>query len=256
MNARDQQFDRLADPERAGIVCKINGLQGRRISIFDKLNSRERSLLLTCCVERTVKAGSILFSQATLHTSNWLIKDGLIRTYYSSPMGREITAGFWGEGSIVGGPNFFGDNSFHVWSGDTVKDSVLLAIKGCDLKSLSVEVPAIAEYVIDALSFKLHWVSLLLQTVSTESVCHRLAHLLVSLSEMYGIECEEGILITHPFTQEDLANMVSATRQWVSMTFGRFQQEGIVCIKKRRLVIIDMAKLHQVILDPHFRTVI
>jgi len=96
------------------------------------------------------------------------------------------------------------------------------------------------------LSFKLRWVSLLLQNIGTESVRHRLAHLLMSLSDMYGVECEEGIQIRYPFTQEDLANMICATRQWVSMTFRRFQEEGIVQIAKRRLVILDMAGLRAI----------
>ena len=69
--------------------------------------------------------------------------------------------------------------------------------------------------------------------------------MLVKLSEMYGVECADGILIRYPFTQEDLANMVGATRQWVNMTFGQFQREGLVCIKKRRLVILDVAKLRR-----------
>jgi len=187
-------------------------------------------------------AGTLLFAQAAPRTGTFIVKQGLVRTYYSSPMGKEVTVGFWSDGDMVGGPDFF-DECMHVWSGEAVEDSVVWVIKGHDLHELSVTVPAIAECVIAALSFKLRWVSLLLQNMGTESVRHRLAHLLVSLSDMYGVKCEEGIQIRYPFTQEDLANMICATRQWVSMTLRKFQQEGIVRVAKRRLVILDMAGL-------------
>lgn len=214
------------------------------LSVLDRLNSAELDLLLARCVERRVVAGTLLFAQSAPRTGTFIVKQGLVRTYYSSPMGKEVTVGFWSDGDMVGGPDFF-DECMHVWSGEAAEDSVVWVIKGQDLHELSVRVPAIAECVIVALSFKLRWVSLLLQNMGTESVRHRLAHLLVSLSDMYGVKCEDGIQIRYPFTQEDLANMICATRQWVSMTFRKFQQEGIVRVAKRRLVILDMAGLRR-----------
>ena len=221
------------------------GLPTRRLNLFENLSDSECSLLLARCTERNIAAGSTVFAQAGSHTATFLVKSGLVRTYYCSPTGKEITVAYWSAGDIVGGPHFFDDYGVHVWTGDAVENSVVLAIKGRDLRELSARIPAIAECVIDSLSFKLHWVSLLLQTRCTESVCHRLANMLVRLSEMYGVECEDGILIRYPFTQEDLANMVGATRQWVNMTFGQFQRDGFVRIKKRRLVILDVARLRR-----------
>lgn len=215
------------------------------LSLLDRLNSSELDLLLARCTEQQVVAGTSLFTQAAQHTETIIVKRGLVRTYYLSPRGKEVTVGFWSDGDMVGGPDFF-DERAHVWSGEAAENSILWLIKGHDLHELSIKVPAIADCVIAALSFKLRWVSLLLQNIGTESVRHRLAHLLVSLSDMYGIECEEGIQIRYPFTQEDLASMICATRQWVSMTFRRFQQDGIVRIVKRRLLILDMAKLRAV----------
>jgi len=227
---------------RADTAGKTVSSQFYPLSILDRLSSVELDLLLARCVERRVVAGTLLFAQAAPRTGTFIVKQGLVRTYYSSPMGKEVTVGFWSDGDMVGGPDFF-DECMHVWSGEAVEDSVVWVIKGHDLHELSVTVPAIAECVIAALSFKLRWVSLLLQNMGTESVRHRLAHLLVSLSDMYGVKCEEGIQIRYPFTQEDLANMICATRQWVSMTLRKFQQEGIVRVAKRRLVILDMAGL-------------
>jgi CRP-like cAMP-binding protein len=216
--------------------------QSRPLSVLDRLTSRELKALLARCVERQVAAGTPLFAQGSPHTATFIVKRGLVRTYYASPRGKEVTVGFWTDGDMVGGPDFF-EESMHVWSGEAAEDSAVWAIKGRDLRELSMRVPAIAECVIAALSFKLNWVSRLLQNMGTQSVRHRLAHLLVSLSDMYGVAGDEGIRIRYPFTQEDLANMICATRQWVNMTFRRLQQEGIVRVVKRRLVILDIEGL-------------
>ena len=159
-------------------------------------------------------------------------------------MGKEVTVGYWASGDMAGGPHFF-DDGLHLWSGEAVEDSVVWAIKGHDLRELSMRIPAVAECVIAALTFKLRWVSLLLQNMGTESVSHRLAHLLVALSEMYGVEHEQGIQIRYSFTQEDLANMICATRQWVSTTFKQFQRDGIVRVDRRHLLIMDMPALRK-----------
>ena len=247
-NGRGQKgFDRRAVhvASRGDVVSKPAEVKSYPLSLLNRLNDHELDLLLVRCLERQVVAGTSLFAQAAPHTATIIVKQGLVRTYYLSPRGKEVTVGFWSDGDMVGGPEFF-DGGMHVWSGEAAEDSVLWLIKGHDLHELSIKVPAIADCVIAALSFKLRWVSLLLQNIGTESVRHRLAHLLMSLSDMYGVECEEGIQIRYPFTQEDLANMICATRQWVSMTFRRFQEEGIVQIAKRRLVILDMAGLRAI----------
>jgi len=223
----------------------MNNRESQPLSVLDRLNGHELGLLLARCSERRIAAGSALFVQASPRTATFIVKSGLIRTYYSSPMGKEVTVGFWSTGDMTGGPHFF-DDGLHLWSGQAVEDSVVWAIKGNDLRELSAQVPAIAECIIAALSFKLRWISLLWQSMGTESVSHRLAHLLVALSETYGAKCEAGIQIRYAFTQEDLANMIGATRQWVSMTFKRFQRDGIARIENRRLLILDMPALQKI----------
>lgn len=215
------------------------------LSMFDRLEPADLELLAARCVERRVAAGTLLFAQSAPHTATFIVKHGLVRTYYSSPMGKEVTVGFWAAGDFAGLPNS-SDESAHIWSGEAAEDSVVWAIKARDLHELTLTVPAIADCLIAALGFKLSWVSLLLQNMGTESVRHRLAHLLVALSEMYGTKGDGGVQIRYPFTQEDLASMICATRQWVSTTFRRFQQEGLVRIAKRRLVILDMDGLRRI----------
>lgn len=215
----------------------------RQPNILTALSGSERALFLSACSERRFAPDEELFTQGEPHTGTYVVIDGLVRTYYTSAVGKEMTLGFWSDGDWVGGPDFFGNSPGHVWSAQTVEESTMLLIAGSKLRQLATQIPGIALAVIDSLTFKLHWMSILLQTLGTESVSHRLAALLVKLAEIYGERRHDGIAIRYPFSQEDLATMVGASRQWVSTAFAKLQRQQIVRYDRRQLVIIDLEKL-------------
>ena len=215
----------------------------RQPNILAELDDREREAFKGRCRREIFDSGETVFSQGAPHVGTYVICSGLIRTYYISPLGKEITLAFWSDGDWIGGPDFFGESPNHIWSAQAVERSSTLLIAGSDLKRLAREIPAVGLAVIGALTFKLHWVSLLLQTLATESVSERLAHLLVMLGDTYGEPYQRGMRIRYPFSQEDIAAMVGASRQWVNMAISRLQKAGVVRLDKRHLVIVDPDKL-------------
>lgn len=210
------------------------------------LADADLALLRRNAREADFAAEASIFRQGEPSISSFLILDGLVRTFYSSPLGKEITLAYWSRGDLIGGPQFLSRSCKHVWSAKAVEKTKVLVLPGTDLERLCAESPAIARFVIETVSLKLGWVSMLLQTLGTQSVCVRLARLLLQLGEVYGVEVEDGTLLRHSFTQEDMANMVGATRQWVSITLGSFQRDKIVCMRKRRLVILNKELLRKI----------
>jgi CRP/FNR family cyclic AMP-dependent transcriptional regulator len=73
--------------------------------------------------------------------------------------------------------------------------------------------------------------------LGTRSITERLAHLLLHLVELYGVEDPDGILIGAAFTHADLAHMVGATRQWVTISLKRMQDKDIVASRKSRIIV-------------------
>ncbi|MGC1816324.1 MAG: Crp/Fnr family transcriptional regulator [Casimicrobiaceae bacterium] len=220
--------------------------------IFAALSPTERELFLERCKEDLFDAGSLLFSQNDRSTTTYFIRSGIVRAYYVSPTGKEITVAYWSAGTLVGAPNVFNEQGRHVWCAQAVTDVVTLGIRGRRLEDAAMKIPALAHYLIDTLAFKLHWMSVLLQTFGTESVRLRLAHLLLQLSEHYGLETSTkqggGTMIQHHFSHEELARMVGATRTWVTLTLSTFKKEGMVACNGRHLVVLDKRKLEDVIL--------
>lgn len=211
----------------------------RQRNLLTNLSKHDRDLLFSKCTKISFKRGDFLFLQGTRHAANFLITSGLVRSFYISPLGREMTLTYQSTGDLVGGPDFLDEHAEHIWSAQAADHTTAYMIGGKDFGDIAAQVPAIARTVIYALSHKLRWESILLQTLSTGSVDVRLAYLLLKLSETFGEDRPEGTVIDRHFSHADLASMVGATRQWVSTTLGSFRRKGVVRIGKRRLVIVD-----------------
>jgi CRP/FNR family transcriptional regulator, cyclic AMP receptor protein len=218
---------------------------GQRNLLAD-MSPSDRKLFLARCTSANFKRGDVLFMQGTPHTNDALVTSGSIRTFYVSPLGKEITLAYWSTGDLLGGPDFFDEHAVHIWSAHAAKDSSVLLIRGRDLSELTLQIPVLARAVIDTLMFKLRWVSVLVQSLSTGSVDVRIAHLLVNLGETWGEKSPEGLVINQHFSQEDLGLMVGATRQWVSTALNRLRRKGIVRIRKRCFVIVELERLREI----------
>lgn len=140
---------------------------------------------------------------------------------------REITLAYWTAGHFAGGPEIFGGGE-HMWSAEAVEPSEILHLSGSTLRALMQTIPALAIGLIEALVYKGKCYSALLQLLGTRSVTKRPAHLICTLAERARSRQAETIVMDMFFTNEELANMIGATRQWVSLTLRRFESEGVI----------------------------
>jgi CRP/FNR family cyclic AMP-dependent transcriptional regulator len=205
-------------------------------SLLQYLSAEEREIVLRQGRRRVFYRGQTLFSQGARHDGIFLIETGRIRVFYTAPSQREITLAYWLPGHFVGGPEVFG-GGIHQWSGVASSNSSVVHLQGKVLRQLVVEVPQLAIGLIEGLTFKGKCYSALAQMLGTRSVTERLAQLLLHLADLYGVDDDEGVLISAAFTHADLAHMVGATRQWVTISLKRLQDKGVVISSKSRIVI-------------------
>lgn len=73
----------------------------------------------------------------------------------------------------------------------------------------------------------------------------RLIHLLLELAEDYGRGVPEGVLITLGLSHQELAAVIGATRETVTVLLGELQLEGFLSVKRRKLVVKALERLAQ-----------
>jgi CRP/FNR family cyclic AMP-dependent transcriptional regulator len=205
-------------------------------SLMEKLTLRERETVLKQGRRKVLNRGQTLFSQGAKHDGIFLIESGRVRVFYSSPAGREITLAYWHVGNFVGGPEVF-DHGIHQWSGIASSNCSVVQLPGKELRTLVGEIPNLAIGLIEGLAFKGKCYSALAQMLGTRSITQRLAHLLLHLMDLYGVEDPDGTVIAAAFTHADLAHMVGATRQWVTISLKRMQEKRIVLTKRSQIVV-------------------
>ena len=209
-----------------------------RLSAEDYLQVRSRGR------EFAVEPGKTVFLQGEEHDGIFIIETGSVRTYYVGPSGREITLAYWTPGHFVGGPEVFGRGT-HIWSGEAEQSSRILHLSGGELQNLIEKMPPLALGVIEGLVFKGKCYSALVHMLGTRSVVERLARLLLTLCEIEGREMEGGTLIDRTFTHEQLANLVGATRQWVTKTLENFCNVGTLKISDKKILVVRQNELRR-----------
>ena len=232
----------LPGSARALLLSEHPTLVGGPPNLFKALTLRERSLLLDQGTRKVFYRGATVFRQGAANDGIYLIEHGRIRVFYSAPSGREITLAYWHHGNFVGGPELFGERA-HMWSGMAASNSVVVHLRGGMLRGLASRIPALAIGLIEGLAFKGRCYSALAQMLGTRSVTERLARLLLHLLDAYGIADPRGVLISGSFTHADLAHMVGATRQWVTISLKRLSDQGLLENQRGRIVILNPAAL-------------
>jgi CRP-like cAMP-binding protein len=210
--------------------------------LLQNLSERERDIVLSHGQKRVLSRGQTLFNQGAAHDGIFLISSGRIHVFYMAPSGREITLAYWLPGNFVGGPEIFG-GGVHQWAGVATCNSSVVHLPGKSLRALVQQIPNLGIGLIEGLTFKGKCYSALAQMLGTRSVTERLAHLLLHLAEAYGVRDRDGILISTVFTHADLAHMVGATRQWVTISLKRLQEQEIILCRKSHIVICRTDRL-------------
>ena len=189
-------------------------------NLLAQLSEAARQALLALGRRRDYAAGDLLYRQGDHHNGVYLIEEGLIRSYYHSEDGRELTLGYWAVGHFVGAPQMFGGGR-HTWTSVAVVDAHCLWLPGAELRSLALQWPELALALVDALAYKSQCYCALLQLLATQSMQVRLARLLV----MFAARDEP---LPTKLSHGEMASMIGSTRQWVSQTLARFAEEGLI----------------------------
>ena len=204
--------------------------------LLQNLRRTTREAVLLLGRRRDFAPGDLLFRQGDPHAGIFLIEQGVVRSFYDSEDGRELTLGFWSAGHYIGAPNMFGGGS-HAWTSQAQAPTSCLYLPGRPLRRLSEQHADLAIALLDALVHKSECYCALLQLLATHSMKVRLARLLSMLAVR---DDSASVRLTH----RELAGMIGSTRQWVSQTIGAFERTGLVCKRSDgSLQVLEPGKL-------------
>jgi len=202
----------------------------------------ELSFLAQRAVPRKFSAGEMVFGEGDACTGMYVVESGQIRIFKTSAGGREQVLSIDGPGSSVAElPVFDGGN--YPASVSAVEDATLLFISKQDFQALCLTHPQVALKVLRVVGARLRRLVGIIEELSFTTVRHRLAAFLVRLAQREGTRIAEGIEITLPASNQELASQIGTVRELVSRNLSRFQSEKLIQMDGRRIVIANLKAL-------------
>ena len=213
-----------------------------KVSLFSGFNERELAFLQERVVSRKYVAGEVVFSEGEPCAGLYVVESGSIRIFKSSAGGREQVLSIEGPGSSVAElPVFDGGN--YPASVVAIEDCVLLFVSKQDFQALCLAHPEVALKVLRVVGARLRRLVGIIEELSFTTVRHRLGAYLLRLAQSEGRKVAQGVEVTLPANNQELAAQIGTVRELVSRNLSRLQSEGVVSIDGRRVVIRDLKAL-------------
>lgn len=73
----------------------------------------------------------------------------------------------------------------------------------------------------------------------------RVAKALLDLADRFGRPTADGLLVAHDLTQEELAQLVGASRETVNKALAEFVQRDWLRLENRAVIVLDLQRLRQ-----------
>ena len=73
----------------------------------------------------------------------------------------------------------------------------------------------------------------------------RVSKALLDLADRFGRQEDDGLHVNHDLTQEELAQLVGASRETVNKALADFVHRGWVRLEPRSVIILDLERLHK-----------
>jgi len=213
-----------------------------KVAIFSGLAEGELAFLTQRAVPRRYTAGEIVFSEGEPCSGLYVVETGHVRIFKSSANGREQVLSIDGPGSSIAElPVFDGGN--YPASVAAIDDATLLFVSKQDFQALCLAHPQVALKVLRVVGARLRRLVGIIEELSFTTVRHRLASFLLRLAEKEGKRTSEGVEITLPVSNQELASQIGTVRELVSRNLSRLQAEGMLKIDGRSLTICNLKAL-------------
>ncbi len=211
-------------------------------SWFSKLSLPLRQAILARSTVRRLADGATMSARGT-PAQEWVgVAKGAVRVSSVSLSGKQVTLTYVEPGTWFGDIALF-DGLPRTHDASAHGDTTLLVVRKADFKELLTQHVELYDALLRLNCRRLRLMFDTIEDLNTRPLAARLAKQVLLLARAYGIEQGEETRIGLQLAQEDLAQLLGASRQRVNQELKGFEREGAVRIEPTRLVVLSKEKL-------------
>lgn len=209
-----------------------------RIPLFEGLGEAELNALAQRAVEKRYKPDEMLFWEGEPCAGIFLIAEGSVKIFKTSPSGREMMLALDSAPATVAELPLF-DGGPYPASVRAVGPVVALFIDKAGFHQICRQYPELPLKLLAVIGRRLRHLVMVVESMTFGSVTQRLARLLLDASAEAG--SDEFPLPTH----QEIASRLGTVREVVSRNLARFRAENLIRIDGRMVTVTDRKGLER-----------
>ncbi len=210
--------------------------------LFEALDEETTRHLRASMTEVRLRRGEVLFQEGEAGDRVYVIADGKIKLGHTAPDGRETLIAVLGPSEMLGELALF-DPGPRAATATAIAPTRLLELRHDDLTGLLAGRPELSAQLLQSLARRLRKTNAALADLVFSDVPGRVAKALLDLAKRFGEPVDDGIRLVHDLTQEELAQLVGASRETVNKALAEFGNRGWIRLEGKAVLILDEPRL-------------
>ncbi|HPH95924.1 MAG TPA: Crp/Fnr family transcriptional regulator [Anaerolineaceae bacterium] len=200
------------------------------IPMFAGLNEKQQSWLADRLNYATYPAGVDIITAGDQGERVYIIHKGTVKVFMPQVDGSEVTVVILGPGDTVGELSLLDDDERSASVG-TLEETQVFWMTRDHLEEAMQFMPVLARNLLRILSKRLRFSTSNIQSLACLDVNGRVAQQLLVFAERYGKKAANGdIYIAIRLPQNDIAELVGASRKRVNQTMVSLKRDGCISI--------------------------
>jgi CRP/FNR family transcriptional regulator, cyclic AMP receptor protein len=214
----------------------------KKCDLFARLTPPEMEHLERQASVRTFKRREIIYFPTEPGQSVLLVARGRVKLKDISPDGKETILAFIDEGEIFGELAIVDVASRNEFA-EAVEDSQILAFARSAILGLMERRADVAMHITKLVGLRRRRLENRLRNILFRSNRERVAHILLELVDSHGQRRNDGWEIEMRLTHQDLASLIGATRETVTIVLGQLQADRMIQVRRRQITIMNLDRL-------------
>jgi CRP-like cAMP-binding protein len=212
-----------------------------RAGLFQGVDSDAVDELARAVEYVNVPRGTAAFQEGEQGDSVYIVVDGKIKLARRAADGRENMIAVMGPSDMFGELSIFDPGPR---TATAITDSRLARLRQSDLRTWISTRPELAEQLLRVVARRLRRTNDALADLIFTDVPGRVAKSLLQMAHRFGSRDPRGVLrVTHDLTQEELAQLVGASRETVNKSLADFAARGWIRLEGKSVIILDEERL-------------
>ncbi|MGI5246101.1 Crp/Fnr family transcriptional regulator [Dactylosporangium sp. CA-139066] len=209
---------------------------------FELLHADEQAALEAAGHRRQWKRGAVIFREASVSETVIVLRSGRVKVSSDTASGTEVVLAVRGPGALLGELSAI-DGGPRAATVTALEPVTALSVSSADFERYLLGHARVSFLLMRELTRRLRDADRKRIEFGAYDTTGRVAARLVELAERFGERTEEGLRISLPLSQDELAGWTGSSREAVTKALRTLREEGWIQTGRLHVVIHDLDAL-------------